>query len=140
MGKTIVVKPLAKLTFKAAGGNHMFIASEPEEVGGPDAGPTPAQFFIGSIGTCTAMYADLFCSRFKLPIDGFELTLDYEQDLKTTQVLSLSISYKYPAALPAEQKEKFDAFLDKCAVKKAIKEGFPIEMSSQSGDEETPNS
>lgn len=135
MGKKIVVRPLAKLTFKAAGGNHQFIASEPEEVGGPDAGPTPAQYFIGSIGTCTAMYADLFCARFKLPIDGFVLTLDYVQDPKTTQVLSLSIMYEYPVALPEELKDKFDAFLDKCAVKKAIKDGFPIDMSPISGEE-----
>ena len=130
MCKTIIVKPVGKLTFKAAGGGHQFVASEPEAVGGPDAGPTPAQYFIGSIGTCTAMYADLFCARYKIPIDGFELTLEYEQDPKTTQVTSLRISYTYPSELAEELKEKFGAFLDKCAVKKAVKEGFPMEMSA----------
>lgn len=128
--KRIVVKPVGKLTFKAVAENHQFIASEPEKVGGPDAGPTPAQYFIGSIGTCTAMYADLFCARYGINIEGFAVHLEYEQDPKTTQVTSLKITYDYPAGLSDELKEKFGLFLNKCAVKKAIKEGFPMEMSA----------
>ena len=123
---TIKITPLGKLTFKTVVEGHTFIASEPDHAGGPDAGPTPAQFFMASIGTCTAMYADLFCSYNKLPIDGFDVQLDYTQDPKTTQVLSLSMKITYPKNIQQIQKMLFEKFLEKCAVKKAITDGFPI--------------
>jgi uncharacterized OsmC-like protein len=127
MGK-MVVKPVGKLTYKAVVGEHTIIASESESMGGSNAGPTPGQYLIASIGTCTAMYADLFCARNNLSIEGFEMELDYTQDEKTTQVRSLSIKAKYPKALSWTHKPLFTKFLDRCAVKSAIKEGFPIEM------------
>lgn len=131
---TIKITPLGKLTFKTVVEGHTFIASEPEKIGGPDAGPTPAQFFIASIGTCTAMYADLFCSYNKFPIDGFEMQLDYTQDPKTTQVLSLTVKIKYPKAIQQIQKQMFEKFLEKCAVKKAITDGFPIAVDFSDSD------
>jgi len=124
----MVIKPVGKLTFKVVADGHTFVASEPEGLGGPDAGPTPGQYLIASIGTCTAMYADLYCSRNNIAIDGFEIELEYTQDEKTTQVKSLTIRIKYPKDLAWMHKPLFAKFLEKCAVKNAIKEGFPIDV------------
>ena len=126
--KSILVKPVGKLTFKAVVEGHTFLASEPVDIGGTDAAPSPSQLMIGSIGLCTSMYADLFSTRYDFSLDGFSILLEYEQDPKTTQVLSLKISVTYPEALPEELREKFERFLDKCAVKKSITEGFPIDV------------
>ncbi|MEP0813847.1 MAG: OsmC family protein [bacterium] len=129
MSKKIEISRVGKLTFKAVVPGHTFLASEPEHVGGPDAAPTPGQYLVASIGLCKSMYAELFCARHEIPMDGFRISLEYDQDPRTTQVQSLSIHVRYPTMLPEGQREKFIAFLEKCAVQKAITEGFPITLT-----------
>lgn len=131
---TVKITPLGKMTFKTVVEGHTFVASAPENNGGLDAGPAPAQLFISSIGTCMAMYADLFCSYNKLPIEGFEMQLDYTLDQKTHHVLSLLIKVKYPDNIQQIQKQMFEKFLDKCAVKKSITDGFPITVNYLDND------
>ena len=125
--KNIKITPVGKLTYKAQAGDHTWLASEPGPAG-PDAAPSPSQLFVSSIGLCKSMYASLFCERYKIPLDGFSITLEYDSDPKTTQVTSLAITVNFPNALPDEMKEKFSRFLEKCAVQKAVVESFPIEV------------
>ncbi|MCD6119747.1 OsmC family protein [bacterium] len=129
MGK-ITISPVGKLTFKAVMDGHTIVVSEPEKIGGPDAGPAPSQLLIISIGTCTAMYADLFCERYKISSKGFKIEMDYTQEPKTTQVQSLKMTVSYPTELQKSLYPVFDRFLKKCAVTHAIKDGFEISIES----------
>jgi putative redox protein len=54
-------------------------SDEPIEDGGTDAGPKPTELLLGSLGACVAITARLYAERKGWPLEGVEVTLDYEK-------------------------------------------------------------
>ena len=52
-----VIRHLGNLKFEAAARGHKVICDQPMENGGADAGMTPPEFLLVSLGTCAAYYA-----------------------------------------------------------------------------------
>lgn len=62
-----------------AAGAHMLIADEPREAGGSDAGPSPYELLLASLGACTAMTLKLYIERKQLPITEVEVLLTFDR-------------------------------------------------------------
>ena len=50
-------------------GNHRFLADEPVDIGGFDAGPSPYDLLGAALGACTSMTLRLYADRKKLALD-----------------------------------------------------------------------
>jgi putative redox protein len=64
-------------------GDLTWIADEPVSDGGTGAGPTPMQQLIGSLGACAAVTVRLYALRKGWPLEGMEVTVDYEKYKKS---------------------------------------------------------
>ena len=60
-------------------GNHTWVADEPVEDGGTDAGPKPMEMLLGSLGACIAMTAKLYALRKGWPLESIEVKLELER-------------------------------------------------------------
>ena len=62
-----------------AAGTHTLVADEPQEAGGTDAGPSPYELLLASLGACTAMTLKLYIERKRLPITEVEVALTFDR-------------------------------------------------------------
>lgn len=56
---------------------HEVVSDQPVEDGGSDAGPTPTELFVASLGACVAFYAERFLRRNALSTDGMKVECTY---------------------------------------------------------------
>lgn len=105
-------------------GNHALIADEPATAGGQNAGPTPYDYLLASLGACTAITLRMYAEHkgWDLGELRVELTLlkNREGEARIERVLHSS------AALSNEQWERLLDIAGKTPVTKTIQEGTPI--------------
>ena len=56
-------------------GKHHFQADEPIEVGGTDAAPTPYDYLLAALGTCTSMTIGWYARKKKIPVNDIRVSL-----------------------------------------------------------------
>src|SRR3954466_3661741 len=49
--------------------HHRLTVDEPESVGGTDAGPTPYEYILTALASCTAMTMHVYAKRKKRPLE-----------------------------------------------------------------------
>jgi putative redox protein len=68
--------PLAQ---RVSAGRHVFMAGEPVEVGGDDAGPGPYDYLLAALGACTSMTMRLYADRKGLAAERFSVRLSHRK-------------------------------------------------------------
>jgi len=96
-------------------GKHTVIIDQPPP-GGTDAGPTPLDVQLMSLGGCIAAIGRIIAMQRKLPVRGFEITvggnLDTDRLLgkggdKRVGFFEINVGVKVDADMSPEEKEKF---------------------------------
>ncbi|HEY7770000.1 MAG TPA: OsmC family protein [Longimicrobium sp.] len=117
-------------------GGKSVVVDEPASLGGGDAGPTPYDMILGSIGACTAMTVRMYADRKGWPLDSVTVRLrqarSYQQDCEDCDALALpGITIErelvMEGALDDEQRERLAQIADRCPVKQALERGVHVQ-------------
>jgi uncharacterized OsmC-like protein len=57
----------------------IFLADEPENVGGLDSGPGPYELLLAALGTCTMMTLRLYADRQQWPLKHSQISLRHNR-------------------------------------------------------------
>jgi putative redox protein len=103
-----------------AAGNHTLIADEPEDKGGTDTGPTPAQLLALSLASCTAITLEMYADRKRWDVGDLEVEVDYEFGEGEVPT-RYDVVLKLPEDLSDEQAERLRVIAGKCPVHRALR-------------------
>ncbi len=68
-----------RFTQKITIGNHVLTADEPIESGGNDLGPSPYDFILAALGSCTSITLRMYADHKKIPLENVIVTLQHEK-------------------------------------------------------------
>lgn len=107
-------------TVTLKGGEHQWLADEPTSLGGADAGPTPTQLLLSSLGACTAITMKMYAGRKEWPLEKVDIELTLNPNGKPTSGTDIQRTLHLHGALDDSQKERLLQIANACPVHKLL--------------------
>lgn len=116
-------------TTEISAGDHVFLADEPEDVGGNNMGPTPYQLLNASLGSCTAMTLKMYAERKSWPLEKVTVSLRNSKmhvedsshpEAKKSKVEVFSRRILLEGDLDQEQRYRLLEIANKCPVHRTL--------------------
>ena len=112
----IKVTHLDQVRFAIQARNHTIVCDQPTDNGGQDAGMTPPEFLLASLGSCAAFYAVQYLKTRKLGGEGVEVTVTAEKIKPPARLTNFVIRVSAPVELSPEHIEGLNRAVHACLV------------------------
>ncbi|MBE2184534.1 MAG: OsmC family protein [Anaerolineae bacterium] len=110
-------------------GNHLIIADQSVADGGSDEGPTPKQYLVAALGTCTAVTVKMYAQRKGWPLEAVDVQVsvesfkaldypDYKGDADVVNEYRQVVTFK--GDLTEEQRLRLLEIAGKCPVHRIL--------------------
>lgn len=118
-----------KFAQEIAAGTHHLEADEPVANGGNDLGPSPYEFLLTALGTCTSMTVRMYADLKKIPLQKISVKLTHEkiyaedcQNCESNQAKIDHIDRKIEltGTLTPEQRQRLLEIANKCPVHRTL--------------------
>jgi uncharacterized OsmC-like protein/alpha/beta superfamily hydrolase len=111
-------------------GDHRFLADEPVDVGGLDAGPSPYDLLAAALGTCTSMTLRLYAERKRLAVGRITVEVRHDKrhaddcatclDDQSVLIDHFERSITVEGDLDEQQRVSLERIADKCPVHRTL--------------------
>ncbi len=117
-------------------GVHAMIVDEPVPLGGTELGPTPYEYLLTALGSCTVMTLRLYADRRGWPLESASVQLrsgqSHKRDCEQCEKEKVGISVierkiDLTGPLTDEQRVRLLQIADRCPVKQTLERGIRVE-------------
>jgi putative redox protein len=115
------VSQLDGVKFAIQARSHTILCDQPKENGGTDAGMTPPELLLASLGSCAAFYAAEYLRTRKLAQSGVEVSVTAEKLLQPARLSHFQVHVQSPVPLTVEQTGAMTRTVHHCLVHNTLK-------------------
>jgi len=98
---------------------HRLIIDEPEDKGGTDRGPMPAELLAASLGSCTAITMEMYAARKGWDVGEVEVSAEYTPAERGCPT-SFRTILRFPSHLSDDQVDRLRQIAAKCPVHRTL--------------------
>lgn len=125
----LTVKPIGTgVQFEAEARGHKILCDQPHENGGEDAGMTPPELLLASLGTCSAYYALQYLKSRSLPTEALSVKVSAEKAAQPARLGSFRIDVEIPV-LEERHLEGIRRAIEKCLIHNTLLHSPTVELS-----------
>lgn len=106
--------------YDVTSGTHTLVTDQPVEDGGGDAGMSPVELFVGSLGSCVAYFVGRYCARHQIPCEGFTVDVEWSSAEQPHRVGVVELRVNLPSTVMPEQREKLLKVAHGCTVHQSL--------------------
>ena len=120
---------IGNLTQRISAGRHVLLADEPTAAGGDDAGPTPYDYLLAALGSCTSMTMRLYADHKGLAAERFTVRLSHRRihaqdcaDCETTDgdIGEITRDITIEGDIPEAARARLMDIADRCPVHRTL--------------------
>jgi len=116
----VQIQQIDAVRFSVNARTHTIICDQPLENAGTDAGMTPPELLLASLGTCAAYYAAEYLRTRRLATAGIAVSVAAEKLKGPARLGNFRIRVDTPVSLTTEQKEGLMRSVEHCLIKNTL--------------------
>jgi uncharacterized OsmC-like protein len=132
-----IIRYLDGVKFEAESRGHRVFCDQPLEIQGTDAGMSPPEFLLVSLGTCVGFYAAQYLRARSLPTEGLQVRVTAEKAMQPARLDSFRIEVTVPELEPRHQEGVLRA-VNACLVHNTLLHSPKIETVLKRGQTHLP--
>jgi len=126
----VVVRTGSTLRTEVVANGYTLLADEPIGFGGTNSGPTPYDYLLAALGSCTAMTLRLYADRKKWPLKSVAVRLQHEKvyrrdceecHTKDRKIDRISLELELGGPLGESQRRRLLEIAERCPVHRTLR-------------------
>jgi uncharacterized OsmC-like protein len=129
----VIVNYTGGVQFEVDARGHKVVCDQPFDKGGVDAGMSPPEFLLASLGTCAAFYAAQYLRTRSLPAGGLEVRVSADKETGPARLAAFRIEIQVPGLDDERHRQGVLRAARSCLIHNTLLQPSAIEIALGAG-------